>query len=99
LYFGYQRSIVTDIAGTTTDTIEEKIEYKNIPFTIIDTAGIRRHSSNTIEKIGQERTKESINAADIVLWVIDSNTILDSDDLRICELQKNITAKSNSRFK
>ncbi len=86
---GYQRSIVTDIAGTTTDTIEEKIEYKNIPFTIIDTAGIRRHSSNTIEKIGQERTKESINAADIVLWVIDSNTILDSDDLRICELLKN----------
>ncbi|MDD2523319.1 MAG: tRNA uridine-5-carboxymethylaminomethyl(34) synthesis GTPase MnmE [Endomicrobiia bacterium] len=86
---GYQRSIVTDIAGTTTDTIEEKIEYKGIPFTIVDTAGIRCHSSNPIEKIGQERTKSSIDMADIILWVIDSNTNLDSDDSRIVELINN----------
>ncbi|MGE4385134.1 MAG: tRNA uridine-5-carboxymethylaminomethyl(34) synthesis GTPase MnmE [Endomicrobiaceae bacterium] len=88
---GYQRSIVTDIAGTTTDTIEEKIEYKSMPFVIIDTAGIRHHSSNPIEKIGQERTRISINAADIVIWVIDSNTTVDSDDLKIAELIKDKT--------
>ncbi len=86
---GYQRAIVTDIAGTTTDTIEEKIEYKGIIFTIIDTAGIRRHNANTIELIGQERTKSSIENADIILWVMDSNIDLDDNDIQIAELLKN----------
>ena len=57
---GYQRAIVTDIAGTTTDTIEETVEYNGISITIIDTAGIRYHTTNTIEKIGQERSKSSM---------------------------------------
>ena len=86
---GYQRAIVTDIAGTTTDTIEEKVEYKGIALTIIDTAGIRHHTTNTIEKIGQERTKSSIDIADIILWIVDSSTDLDNNDKQIADLLKN----------
>lgn len=86
---GYQRAIVTDIAGTTTDTIEEKIEYKGVSFIVTDTAGIRNHTNNTIEKIGQERSKQSVNSADIILWVIDGSTGLDDNDKQIAELLKN----------
>ena len=85
---GYQRSIVTDIAGTTTDTIEEAIEYQGISFTIIDTAGIRYHTTNTIEKIGQERSKSSIETADIILWIVDSSIDLDDNDKQIADLLK-----------
>lgn len=85
---GYQRAIVTNIEGTTTDTIEETIEYNGVPLTIIDTAGIRYHTNNTIEKIGQERAKSSIDFADIILWVIDSNIDLDDNDKQIANLLK-----------
>jgi tRNA modification GTPase len=85
---GYQRAIVTDIAGTTTDTIEETVEYKGITFTIIDTAGIRYHTTNTIEKIGQDRSKSSIETADIILWIIDSSISLDDNDKQIADLLK-----------
>ena len=85
---GYQRSIVTDIAGTTTDTIEETVEYKGVNFTIIDTAGIRYHTNNTIEKIGQERSKSSIETADIILWIVDSSIYLDDNDKQIANLLK-----------
>jgi len=85
---GYQRSIVTDIAGTTTDTIEETVEYKGVNFTIIDTAGIRYHTNNTIEKIGQERSKSSIETADIILWIVDSSIDLDDNDKQIADLLK-----------
>ena len=85
---GYQRAIVTDIAGTTTDTIEETVEYNGISITIIDTAGIRYHTTNTIEKIGQERSKSSIEIADIILWIIDSSIDLDDNDKQIADLLK-----------
>ncbi len=85
---GYQRAIVTDIAGTTTDTIEERIEYNGVLITIIDTAGIRYHTTNTIEKIGQERTKSSIDVADIILWITDSSMTLDDNDKQIAKLLK-----------
>ncbi len=85
---GYQRAIVTDIAGTTTDTIEETVEYNGISVTIIDTAGIRYHTTNTIEKIGQERSKSSIETADIILWIIDSSIELDDNDKQIADLLK-----------
>ena len=86
---GYQRAIVTNIAGTTTDTIEETVEYNGFLITIIDTAGIRHHTTNTIEKIGQERSKSSIESADIILWIIDSSTILDDNDKQISDLLRN----------
>ena len=85
---GYQRAIVTDIAGTTTDTIEETVEYNGINITIIDTAGIRYHTTNTIEKIGQERSKSSIETADIILWIVDSSIDLDDNDKQIADLLK-----------
>ncbi|MBQ3834820.1 MAG: tRNA uridine-5-carboxymethylaminomethyl(34) synthesis GTPase MnmE [Elusimicrobia bacterium] len=85
---GYQRAIVTDIAGTTTDTIEEQIEYKGISFIISDTAGIRNHTNNTIEKIGQDRSRQSVNTADIILWVTDGSTLLDDNDKQIADLLK-----------
>ena len=85
---GYQRAIVTDIAGTTTDTIEEEIEYKGISFIISDTAGIRNHTNNTIEKIGQDRSRQSVNTADIILWVTDGSTLLDDNDKQIADFLK-----------
>jgi tRNA modification GTPase len=86
---GKNRAIVTDIAGTTTDTIEETIDCKGIPLTIIDTAGIRDHTDNSIEIIGQERTKETIGKADILLWIFDSSLKLDKNDIKISEFLKN----------
>lgn len=65
------RAIVSDIAGTTRDTIEEVINIDGILFRLIDTAGIRQHSTDVIEKIGIEKSLEKIKAADIVLHVFD----------------------------
>jgi tRNA modification GTPase len=85
---GKSRAIVTDIAGTTTDTIEETINCKGIPLTIIDTAGIREHNENLIELLGQEKTKETIKSADILIWMFDSSTNLDQNDLKIATFLK-----------
>ncbi len=74
--------------GTTTDTIEETVEYNGISITIIDTAGIRYHTTNTIEKIGQERSKSSIEVADIILWITDSSIDFDDNDKQIADLLK-----------
>ncbi|MDR1244932.1 MAG: tRNA uridine-5-carboxymethylaminomethyl(34) synthesis GTPase MnmE [Endomicrobium sp.] len=80
---GRNRAIVTELAGTTTDTIEEIIDCKGIPLTIIDTAGIRDHTDTSIELIGQERTKEAMHKADILLWIFDSSSKLDKNDIKI----------------
>jgi tRNA modification GTPase len=80
---GRNRAIVTELAGTTTDTIEETIDCKGIPLTIIDTAGIRDHTDTSIELIGQERTKEAMHKADILLWIFDSSSKLDKNDIKI----------------
>lgn len=68
------RAIVSEIAGTTRDTIEEVINIDGILFRLIDTAGIRQHTSDTIEKIGVERSLEKIRTADLVLYLFDCNT-------------------------
>ncbi|GHT51481.1 tRNA modification GTPase MnmE [Endomicrobiia bacterium] len=85
---GKNRAIVTDIAGTTTDTIEETIDCRGIPLTIIDTAGIRDHTDNVIEFLGQEKTKETVNKADMLIWVFDSSCALDQNDLKIADFLK-----------
>jgi tRNA modification GTPase len=85
---GRNRAIVTELAGTTTDTIEETINCKGIPLTIIDTAGIRDHADNSIELMGQERTKEAIHKADILLWIFDSSSKLDKNDIKIADFLK-----------
>lgn len=66
------RAIVSDIAGTTRDTIEEVINIDGILFRLIDTAGIREHTSDIIESIGMERSQEMIRQADVVIYLFDA---------------------------
>jgi tRNA modification GTPase len=66
-----ERAIVSEIAGTTRDTIEEVINIDGILFRLIDTAGIRSHSSDSIERIGIQRSLDKMKQADIVLYIID----------------------------
>ncbi|MDR1940877.1 MAG: tRNA uridine-5-carboxymethylaminomethyl(34) synthesis GTPase MnmE [Endomicrobium sp.] len=86
---GKNRAIVTEIAGTTTDTIEEIIDCRGIPLTIIDTAGLRTHSNNEIEKLGQNKTKETLKTADIIIWVLDGSAPFDDCDREIAAYLKN----------
>ena len=72
------KAIVTDIAGTTRDLVEGKVNLKNISLNLIDTAGIRE-SSDAIEKIGIEKSKQALDNAELVILVIDSNDINDED--------------------
>ena len=81
------KAIVTDIAGTTRDLVEGKVNLKNISLNLIDTAGIRE-SSDKIEKIGIEKSKEALDKADLIILVIDSNNI-DSEDEKLKQLIKN----------
>ncbi|MGL5353667.1 MAG: tRNA uridine-5-carboxymethylaminomethyl(34) synthesis GTPase MnmE [Clostridium sp.] len=83
-----KRAIVTDIAGTTRDVIEEYINLDGIPIKIIDTAGIRE-TEDVVEKIGVERSLEKIEEADLVLLVLDSSRSLDEEDKEIIEVVKN----------
>ncbi|MEO8415303.1 MAG: tRNA uridine-5-carboxymethylaminomethyl(34) synthesis GTPase MnmE [Ginsengibacter sp.] len=69
------RALVSEIAGTTRDTIEEVININGILFRLIDTAGIREHSTDIIENMGVMKSKEKIQQADIVLYLFDINTI------------------------
>lgn len=68
-----ERAIVSSISGTTRDTIEETFIIDGILFRLIDTAGIRKHTTDAIETIGIERTFESINKASIVIYLFDSS--------------------------
>lgn len=69
-----ERAIVSDIAGTTRDTIEEQININGVIFRIIDTAGIRNESKDVIENIGIERSLNKMRSADLVLYIFDVNT-------------------------
>lgn len=68
------RAIVSDIAGTTRDTIEELLNIDGIIFRLVDTAGIREHTSDVIEKIGVAKSREKIQQADLVVYLFDVNT-------------------------
>lgn len=74
-----ERAIVSDIAGTTRDTIEEAFVIDGITFRLIDTAGIRTHTTDTIESIGIERTFEKINQASIIIYLFDASTTTEAD--------------------
>ena len=77
------KAIVTDIAGTTRDTVEGKVNLDNITLNLIDTAGIR-DSKDTVEKIGIEKAKEAYKNADLIIHVIDAANI-DNEDKKIEE--------------
>ena len=84
LLVGEERAIVTEIAGTTRDILEEQIQIGGIGLNIIDTAGIRE-TDDIVEKIGVSKSKEYMEKADLVIYVVDSSTDLDDNDREIME--------------
>jgi tRNA modification GTPase len=87
LLVGEERAIVTEIAGTTRDTLEETIQIQGIPLQVIDTAGIRQ-TEDIVEKIGIQKAKETMEKADLVLYVADSSVPLGDSDYEIMECLK-----------
>ena len=81
---GENRAIVTDIPGTTRDTIEESITIKNIPIILTDTAGIHA-TDDIIEQIGIEKSKESFNRSDLIIFVVDGSKELEKEDREIID--------------
>lgn len=85
---GEERAIVTDIAGTTRDVLEEQIRLDGIVLNIIDTAGIRE-TDDVVEKIGVGKAKKYLEDADLVIYVVDASTALDENDMEILTLLRN----------
>jgi tRNA modification GTPase len=81
---GEARAIVTPVPGTTRDVIEESLNLRGIPVRAIDTAGLRE-TSDEVESIGVDRTREQLAAADLVVWVIDACEGLTDEDRRLGE--------------
>ena len=81
---GAERAIVTEIAGTTRDILQEQIQIGGIGLNVIDTAGIR-DTEDIVEKIGVNKSREYIEKADLIIYVVDSSTELDENDQEIIE--------------
>lgn len=89
------RAIVTDIAGTTRDTIKESINLNGITLNIIDTAGIRNENNiDTVEKIGIDKAKNEANKANLIILVLDSSKPLDKNDEELISLCKTLNKKT-----
>ena len=81
---GEERAIVTEIAGTTRDILQEQIQIGGIGLNVIDTAGIR-DTEDIVEKIGVNKSRKYIEKADLIIYVVDSSTELDENDQEIIE--------------
>ncbi len=84
---GEDRAIVTDIAGTTRDVLEEHINLQGVSLNIMDTAGIR-DTEDLVEKIGVDKAKSHADQADLLIYVIDASAPLDENDNEILQLMK-----------
>ncbi len=84
MFVGEDRAIVTDMAGTTRDTLSETVNVRGITLNIIDTAGIRE-TDDLVEKIGVDKAIKSVDKADLVLYVVDGSVELDENDQKIIE--------------
>ena len=82
---GEERAIVTDIAGTTRDTLEENIRLHGISLNIVDTAGIRE-TEDVVEKIGVDKARANADDADLLIYVVDGSCPLDENDYQIMNL-------------
>ena len=82
-----EKAIVTDIAGTTRDTIEEYVNVRGVPLQLIDTAGIRE-TDDVVEKIGVERSRKALKEADFVLLLLNQSETLQEEDIRLLEITK-----------
>ena len=82
---GEDKAIVTSVAGTTRDVLEESIKLHGVGLNIIDTAGIR-DTSDEVEKIGVEKARKYAGNADLVIYVVDSSVPLDENDEEIIKL-------------
>ncbi len=82
---GEDRAIVTDIAGTTRDVLEEHINLQGVSLNIMDTAGIR-DTDDTVEKIGVEKARNHAKSADLIIYVVDASSVLDEDDKDILRM-------------
>lgn len=93
LMLGEQRAIVTDIAGTTRDTVEETVNCGKVLLRLCDTAGIRQ-SDDTVEKIGIEKALEKLDSSDLIFAMFDNSSPLDDDDLQFIERLKSQDGKT-----
>ena len=94
---GFDRCIVTDIPGTTRDTVEETVMVGSTRLRLIDTAGIRS-TTDTVEAMGVERSREAVENADLVIFVCDGSRPLDEEDqaiIELCEDRENAVALIN----
>ncbi|GGB09637.1 tRNA uridine-5-carboxymethylaminomethyl(34) synthesis GTPase MnmE [Macrococcus hajekii] len=81
------KAIVTEVAGTTRDVLEEYVNVRGVPLRLVDTAGIRE-TEDVVEKIGVERSREALNKADLILYVLNYNEPLTESDYQLAELIK-----------
>ena len=88
LMVGEDKAIVTDVAGTTRDILEENISFHGISLNIVDTAGIRS-TDDIVEKIGVDKAKKIASEADLIIYVVDSSVDFDKNDFEIIDMIQN----------
>lgn len=82
------KAIVTEVAGTTRDVLEEYVNVRGVPLRLVDTAGIRE-AEDIVEKIGVERSRKALSQADLILFVLNNNEALTQEDYTLYEVVKN----------